>query len=98
MKLTNEQIDKIVVLLDGGDKGLSASLHKRLTRAFGERKNPYEAWRNSSVREIALSSTLFDAAAKVADGCDTDGFYTVDDTVAARAALKKIVEEIRGMA
>ncbi len=100
MKLTKEQIDEIVAALDSGDETLAAGLRNRLTRAFGERKNPYEMWRGSDISQLGLAAALFDAAAKVADGCDADGFSMVgpDATAINRAALKRIVEEIRGMA
>lgn len=94
MKLTKEQIEQIVVLLGGGDTD-----RKLLTRAFGERKNPYEKWRGFAGLGGRVPD-LYDAAAKVADGVGDDGslLYTRHDHEEAQAALKKIVEEIRGMA
>ena len=95
MKLTKEQIDEIVaaLCLDDADRRI-------LTSAFGERVNPWEGWRGSENRDLYLVPALFDAAAKVADGCDAEGFSMVgpDATAINRAAPKRIVDEIRGMA
>lgn len=101
MKLTDEQIDKIVDAVYPVPHSDMGALRLKLTRAFGERKNPYEAWNGHASSPLGRVATLFDAAAKVADGCDADGYYSdaanPGDNVDDRAALKKIVEEIRGM-
>lgn len=98
MKLTKEQINEIVAACGGGDAGRDI-IRQRLTRAFGERVNPYEGWRGCG-GPVGLVPALFDAAAKVADGVGDDGvlLYTRHDHEEAQAALKRIVEEIRGMA
>ena len=99
MKLTKEQIDEIVLACGGGDVARDL-IRQRLTRAFGERKNPYEMWRGSDISQLGRAAAVFDAAAKVADGCYPDGRRGVGNDAYddARAALKRIVEEIRGMA
>lgn len=99
MKLTKEQIDEIVAVLDSGDEMLAVGLRQRLTSAFGERVNPYELSRGCG-GPVGLVPALFNAAAKVADGCDASGglLATTFNHEADRAALKRIVEEIRGMA
>ena len=99
MKLTKEQIDEIVAAAYPTPHSDAGTLRSRLTRAFGERKNPYELW-NGYTGRSGLIPALFDAAAKVADGCYPDGRRGVGNDAYddARAALKRIVEEIRGMA
>ena len=104
MKLTKEQIDEIVAAVvddsgDGSDAARRQQVRQRLTRAFGERVNPYEL-SHGCAGPIGLAHALFDAAAKVADGVDSDGFRIVETQVAVAdcAALKRIVDEIRGMA
>lgn len=94
MKLTKEQIDEIVAACGGGDL-----MRAELTRAFGERKNPWEGLRKFTTVS-GLIPDLYDAAAKVADGCDASGglLATTFNHEADLAALKRIVEEIRGMA
>lgn len=99
MKLTKEQIDEIVAAAYPTPHSDAGTLRARLTRAFGERVNPYEKWRGFAGLGGRVPD-LYDAAAKVADGCDAEGFSMVgpDATAINRAALKRIVEEIRGMA
>mgnify|MGYP001310492273 CR=1 FL=1 len=104
MKLTKEQIDEIVAAVvddsgDGSDAARRQQVRARLTRAFGERVNPYELSRGCG-GPVGLVPALFNAAAKVADGCDASGglLATTFNHEADRAALKRIVEEIRGMA
>lgn len=96
MKLTKEQINEIVAALDSGDEVLAVGLRNRLTRAFGERVNPFEKWRGHA-GPAGLVPALFDAAAKVADHTNEEGDLTalISNYL---AALKRIVEEIRGMA
>lgn len=98
MKLTKEQIDEIVLACGGGDVARDL-IRQRLTRAFGERKNPYVTWLGCN-GPLGRAAALFDAAAKVADGCYPDGRRGVGNDAYddACAALKRIVEEIRGMA
>lgn len=100
MKLTKEQIDEIVAAAYPTPHSDAGTLRARLTRAFGERKNPYEMWRGSDISQLGRAAALFDAAAKVADGCYPDGRRGVGNDAYddACAALKRIVEEIRGMA
>lgn len=99
MKLTKEQIDEIVAAAYPVPNADMGTLRARLTRAFGELVNPYESW-NGYTGRSGLIPALFDAAAKVADGCDAGGglLATTHYPEVARAALKRIVEEIRGMA
>ena len=100
MKLTKEQIDEIVAAAYPTPHADMGTLRSRLTRAFGRERNPYEDCRKDPYEPYRLIPDLFDAAAKVADGCDAEGFSMVgpDATAINRAALKKLVEEIRGMA
>lgn len=99
LTLTDDEISEIVAAAYPTPHADMGTLRARLTRAFGERVNPYESW-NGYTGRSGLILALFDAAAKVADGCDAGGglLATTFNHVANRAALKRIVEEIRGMA
>lgn len=97
---SKEQIDEIVAAVMGDALTLHASgdgIRSRLTRAFGRERNPYEHLRGNPFEEFKLVPDLFDAAAKVADGCDDGGglLSTTHDHERARAALKEIVARIR---
>jgi len=82
MKLTKEQIDEIVAAVvddsgDGSDAARRQQVRARLTRAFGERVNPYELSRGcggpvglvlSFLVGFASSDTLRDSGVKLGQG------------------------------